>query len=92
MSGIISIVGGVFHFISYVTDYFKNGEIRNTQKKIDQLSYDLRDAKETIRALESKEISDEAAYKIECETKISTLEARIQSLLHVNKKARKITG
>ncbi len=92
ISNIVSAVGGFFNFVTYITDYFTSNDIRRTQEKIDILTHNLKDANETIRALKDKEFSDEETYKIECETKVSMLEAKVKALTRVNKKAREIKG
>ena len=67
LSSIMSFLGGIGDFSSYITEYFKNSSIKKTQKNIDTLE-------EEIRVLKSKL----SAAKVECEREKERLRAEME--------------
>ena len=49
LESILGIVAGFFDFTSYVTDYFRDQRIRDTQRHIDNLNSELSALRSTVK-------------------------------------------
>ena len=51
LESVLGIVSGFFDFTSYITDYFKENRIRDTQKRIDYLEGEIASQKRSAIAV-----------------------------------------
>jgi len=73
MSGIFNFLGGLGKFMSYISEYFRNSDIRNRQERYDSL---LAKYNNLVDSVKSKDIDCESkikAIKIEYDAKIQSM-------------------
>lgn len=91
LTSILSAASGFFKFTGYVSEYFKEKSIRDTQKQIAEL-------KASVKMLQSQIKNNKKNYDIDLEVQRHIFEQEISSLKDVasaknpSKKPRKIIG
>ncbi len=70
---VLSFLGGVGNFASYVTDYFKEKGIKDTQKRIDELQNSLENCIHSRDELVKKCEQDKMLIKTKYDQKIDEL-------------------
>jgi len=89
---IMSFMGGLGNLTSYLTEYFKNKGIRDTQKEIDTLRHTVKALKDSIVALRIQNQAEIDRLKIEHETEIEVLTSGYEAAANPVKGARVIEG
>ena len=79
ISNILSFLGGVGAFAAYISNYFNNNDIRNTQKEIDELKKALEYAIANNEELEKKCEQEKMLIAIEYDQKIDEITAEINA-------------
>jgi hypothetical protein len=79
LGSIVSFLGGVGDFVSYVAGYFKERGIRGTQKQIDELTVSLENCIQSKEVLLRKCEQDKELIKIKYAEKIDKLTADIDA-------------
>jgi hypothetical protein len=92
ISSILKFLGGIGSFISHITSFFIDGDVRKRQRDYDELLAKYKNLKESMQANNLDCESRISKIRIEHDMKIASLEDEIASMKTVNKTPRRIEG
>ena len=79
LGNILSFLGGVGDFASYISEYFKKNDIRDTQHKIDELTTALDNAIGNLSEMKKKCEQEKLLLISEYEQRIDAVTAEIEA-------------
>ena len=92
MESILGILSGIADFSSYLTDYFRDKRIRDTQRHIDNLESQLSTMRSSLKHERNSHADKVAAIHMRYSEQIDAMADEVEELLHPRVGEREIKG